>query len=131
MFGIGLSEILVIGIIALVFIGPDQLPAVARSLARLLNELRRSSDEVKRQFQRTLHEPTDHKQQQQPQQQLQQQKLQPQPPAVQQSQAAAQPAAPVSDVSSSEKAAQPVPVAALPPTLESETHKASEDKKHV
>lgn len=51
MFGIGLTEMLVIGAIALIFIGPDQLPSVARTLGRFINDLRRSSDEIKKQFQ--------------------------------------------------------------------------------
>jgi sec-independent protein translocase protein TatB len=50
MFGFGLLEILVILIIALVFIGPDQLPEVARVLGRLLNELKRTTDSLKREF---------------------------------------------------------------------------------
>ena len=45
MFGIGsLSHILVVLILALIFIGPKQLPEVARSLGRMLNELRRTSN---------------------------------------------------------------------------------------
>lgn len=54
MFGIGLTEMIVIGIIALVLIGPDQLPDVARTIGRFLNELRRSTDEIKDQFTQTL-----------------------------------------------------------------------------
>ncbi len=37
----GFSEILLLGAIALIFIGPKQLPEVARVIARFLNELRR------------------------------------------------------------------------------------------
>ena len=45
MFGFGsLSHILVVLILALIFIGPKQLPEVARSLGRMLNELRRTSN---------------------------------------------------------------------------------------
>ncbi len=45
MFGFGsLSHILVVLILALIFIGPKQLPEVARSLGRMLNELRRASN---------------------------------------------------------------------------------------
>lgn len=50
MFGIGLTEMLVIGAIALIFIGPDQLPSVARTIGKFINDLRRSSDELKSQF---------------------------------------------------------------------------------
>lgn len=45
MFGIGFSEILVIGLIALIFIGPEDLPRFARTIGRLLNEFRRGSEE--------------------------------------------------------------------------------------
>ena len=37
------SEIFFLGLIALIFIGPKQLPEVARNIARFLNELRRAS----------------------------------------------------------------------------------------
>lgn len=47
MFGIGMSEMLIIGIIALIFIGPDQIPETARTIARFLNELKRSTDGLK------------------------------------------------------------------------------------
>lgn len=42
---------LVIAIIALIFIGPDQIPEVARTLGRLLNDVRRSTEDLKREFQ--------------------------------------------------------------------------------
>lgn len=45
MFNLGFSEIIVLGIIALVFIGPKQLPEVARVVGRLLNEWKRASNE--------------------------------------------------------------------------------------
>lgn len=44
MFGLGMSEIIVLGIMALIFIGPKELPEIARTLGRFLNELKRSSD---------------------------------------------------------------------------------------
>lgn len=47
MFGIGFSEMILLGIIVLVFIGPDEIPVVARSIGRFLNELKRSSDVIK------------------------------------------------------------------------------------
>ena len=46
MFNIGFSEFLAIGIIALLVIGPEQLPQVARTLGRLLNELRRATQDL-------------------------------------------------------------------------------------
>lgn len=45
MFGLGLSEIIVIAIIGLLVIGPDELPKLARNIGRLLNEIKRTSDD--------------------------------------------------------------------------------------
>ncbi len=50
MFGIGTTEILVILVVALVVIGPESLPKMARTLGKALGEFRRVSTE----FQRTL-----------------------------------------------------------------------------
>ncbi|MGE4132889.1 MAG: Sec-independent protein translocase protein TatB [Bdellovibrionales bacterium] len=50
MFNLGFSELLLVGAIALIFLGPEQLPQLARSLGRLLNELRRASQD----FQSTI-----------------------------------------------------------------------------
>jgi len=43
MLGLSLPEIIFLAILALVVIGPKQLPEVARTLGRILNELRRAS----------------------------------------------------------------------------------------
>lgn len=48
MFGFSFIEILIIGIIALIFIGPQQLPQVARTIAKFINEMKRSLGEVQR-----------------------------------------------------------------------------------
>lgn len=53
MFNLGFSELLLLGAIALIFIGPQQLPEMARTLGRLLNELKRASSD----FQQTFTEP--------------------------------------------------------------------------
>lgn len=53
MFNIGFSELLVIAALALIFIGPKQLPEVARVVGRFLNELRRASDEAMHVFKET------------------------------------------------------------------------------
>ncbi|HCX90367.1 MAG: twin-arginine translocase subunit TatB [Deltaproteobacteria bacterium CG12_big_fil_rev_8_21_14_0_65_43_10] len=47
MFGIGIPELIVIFIIALIFIGPKKLPDLARTLARGLTEFKRAAEEVK------------------------------------------------------------------------------------
>lgn len=46
MFNLGLSEIILIAIIALIFIGPKQLPEIARTIGRALNELKRASEDL-------------------------------------------------------------------------------------
>lgn len=43
MLGLSISEILFLAVLALIVIGPKQLPEVARTIGRLLNELRRST----------------------------------------------------------------------------------------
>ena len=43
MFNLGMTEMIFIAILALILIGPKQLPEVARTLGRFLNDLRRAS----------------------------------------------------------------------------------------
>jgi Tat protein translocase TatB subunit len=50
MFGFSFGEIIVISTVALLVLGPERIPHVARSLGRLFAELRRATDEVKREF---------------------------------------------------------------------------------
>jgi sec-independent protein translocase protein TatB len=45
MFGLGMSEIIFLAILALIVIGPKELPQVARTLGRFLNELKRTTSE--------------------------------------------------------------------------------------
>lgn len=56
MFNLGFSEIVLLGIIALIFIGPQQLPEVARTIARFLNELKRASSDFQDTFTSPLKE---------------------------------------------------------------------------
>lgn len=56
MFNLGFSEIVLLGIIALIFIGPQQLPEVARTIARFLNELKRASNDFQDTFTSPLKE---------------------------------------------------------------------------
>lgn len=47
MFGIGFTEIIIIGIIALLVVGPDKLPEAATKLGRFIWDLRRAWDDVR------------------------------------------------------------------------------------
>jgi sec-independent protein translocase protein TatB len=66
MFNLGFSELLILGIIALVFIGPKELPEIARVIGRMLNELKRATGDLsasllnpKEQLERHLRETMD------------------------------------------------------------------------
>lgn len=50
MFGIGMTELLVIFVIALLVLGPKRLPEMARSLGKAMAEFRRASSELRREF---------------------------------------------------------------------------------
>lgn len=47
MFGMSFVEILVIAVVALVVLGPEKLPKVARTIGVLLGRARRQMDEIK------------------------------------------------------------------------------------
>ncbi|OGP94337.1 MAG: twin arginine-targeting protein translocase TatB [Deltaproteobacteria bacterium RBG_19FT_COMBO_56_10] len=50
MFGIGLSEFIVIIIVALIVIGPDKLPQLARTLGKAFSEFKKAGEEVRKSF---------------------------------------------------------------------------------
>ena len=54
MFDVGFSEMLVIGIVALVVIGPERLPKVARTLGVLFGRLQRYVTQVKSDISREM-----------------------------------------------------------------------------
>ena len=56
MFDIAWSELLLIAVIALIFIGPKELPQVLHSLGRMTAKLRRSADDFRRQFEDLVRE---------------------------------------------------------------------------
>ncbi len=47
MFGIGVQEMVLVGLLFLVIFGPSKLPDMARDLGRFVNEARRSVEEFK------------------------------------------------------------------------------------
>ena len=56
MFDIAWSELLLIAVVALIFIGPKELPQVLHNLGRMTAKLRRSSDDFRRQFEDSVRE---------------------------------------------------------------------------
>jgi sec-independent protein translocase protein TatB len=56
MFDIGWSEILVIAVVAIVVVGPKELPRMLRSFGKTMGQVRRMSNDFKRQFDEALRE---------------------------------------------------------------------------
>jgi sec-independent protein translocase protein TatB len=55
MFDIGFSELILIGIVALLVIGPERLPETIRTASMWLNRIRRGFNEIKQEVQQELH----------------------------------------------------------------------------
>jgi sec-independent protein translocase protein TatB len=56
MFDIGWSELVVIGVVALIAIGPKELPAVLRTVGQWMGKMRRMAAEFQGQFQEAMRE---------------------------------------------------------------------------
>ncbi len=56
MFEIGWGELLIIGVVALIAIGPKELPGVLRTLGQWMNKLRRMASEFQSQFHEAMRE---------------------------------------------------------------------------
>jgi sec-independent protein translocase protein TatB len=56
MFDIGWGELVLIGIVALIAIGPKELPTVLRTLGQYMGKMRRMASEFQGQFQEALRE---------------------------------------------------------------------------
>ncbi len=50
MFGIGTGELLLLLIVALIVLGPERMPKLARDLGRAVAEFRKTSDELRGEF---------------------------------------------------------------------------------
>lgn len=50
MFGIGTGELLLLLVIALLVLGPERMPKLARDLGKTVGDLRRTSDELRSEF---------------------------------------------------------------------------------
>ena len=56
MFDIGWGELVIIGVVALIVIGPKELPAVLRTLGQWMGKIRRMASEFQGQFQEAMRE---------------------------------------------------------------------------
>jgi Tat protein translocase TatB subunit len=54
MFGIGMPELLVIAVVALLVVGPKKLPDIAKALGKGLSEFRRATDSATETIKETL-----------------------------------------------------------------------------
>lgn len=54
MFGIGMPELLIIFVIALLVFGPKELPKIGRTIGKAMGEFRRASDELREGIQREI-----------------------------------------------------------------------------
>lgn len=55
MFGIGLPEMILILALALIVVGPDKLPDLARSIAKGIMELKKTAEGLKKNFEEETH----------------------------------------------------------------------------
>ncbi len=54
MFGIGMPELVIIFVIALLVFGPKELPKIGKTIGKVMGEFRRASDELKEGIQREV-----------------------------------------------------------------------------
>ena len=55
MFDIGFAELLLIGLVGLLVVGPEQLPASVRAVLAWIDRFRRSFDQIRTEVRRELH----------------------------------------------------------------------------
>lgn len=56
MFGMSMTEIVIIAILALVLLGPDRLPDAARTIGKTVRDLKKATDGLKDQIETELHQ---------------------------------------------------------------------------
>ena len=56
MFGIGMTELMVVLVVALLVLGPQRLPEIARALGRGMAEFRRASNDLRASLSASLEE---------------------------------------------------------------------------
>lgn len=59
MFGMGFSELVVIAVVALIFVGPKRLPEVMKQAGKLFVHVRRTANDVKSSFDQVVREAED------------------------------------------------------------------------
>lgn len=55
MFDIGFAELLLIGVVGLLVVGPEQLPGAVRTVMAWINRFRRSFEQIRTEVRRELH----------------------------------------------------------------------------
>ena len=59
MFGISLPEILLVLAVVLIIFGPEKLPELARTLGKFSSQLKRNSDQIRKEFYNTIYTPVE------------------------------------------------------------------------
>jgi TatA/E family protein of Tat protein translocase len=57
--GISITELIIIFIVLLILFGPEQLPVIARQFGKIMGELKKGSDAVRREFYNSVYTPAD------------------------------------------------------------------------
>lgn len=70
MFGIGMQELIIIALVALLIVGPKKLPDLAKSLGKGFSEFKKATDDVKDDLKKTFEEDDDQKENSGPKQAL-------------------------------------------------------------
>jgi sec-independent protein translocase protein TatB len=56
MFGLGMGEVIIILVLALILLGPQKLPDAAKQLGKGLREFRKATEDLKQQFETELYQ---------------------------------------------------------------------------